>query len=213
MTAEQLLKLMSRRRDVRHFVPGFPLPDEVLQQCLQAAALAPSVGLSQPTRLVVTHNPEMKRRVHAAFKEEWQESFPSSQDLGTESRRQYRQIKLQGILEAPLGMAVFCERPKEFTIGVSAMPEAQEWSVACAIENMWLLLTASGFGMGWVSIVQPDRLRQIFDVPPHWVAMGYLCLGKPATDYEGRPMLESNGWKKSKKLNYWLDSFSENNRH
>lgn len=50
---DQLNDLMRWRRDVRHFHADKPVPDELLAQVLDAIRLAPSVGLSEPWRIVV----------------------------------------------------------------------------------------------------------------------------------------------------------------
>ena len=46
-----LLRLMRRRRDVRRFRTD-PVDDAILRDCLTAFSLAPSVGLSEPWRVV-----------------------------------------------------------------------------------------------------------------------------------------------------------------
>jgi 5,6-dimethylbenzimidazole synthase len=109
----------------------------------------------------------------------------------------HKSLKLDAILDAPVGLAVFCERPQEgsYTIGVQGSKETVVWSCACAIQNLWLSLTAQGYGAGWVSILDFEALKSILDVPKSWEPMGYLCIGKPATDYERKPMLQLLGWK------------------
>lgn len=110
----------------------------------------------------------------------------------------HKSLKLEAIESAPVGIAVFCEPPcdESYTLGASTNKKVFEWSVACAIQNMWLVLTARGYGMGWVSILKSAEFSRILEVPTHWVPMGYLCIGKPATDYDGKPMLDHLGWKK-----------------
>jgi len=58
-----------------------------------------------------------------------------------------------------------------------------------------LSLTEQGYSAGWVSILDYDQLKQVLSVPDDWEPLGYLCIGKPATDYDGQPMLEQVGWK------------------
>ena len=45
-------RAIALRRDMRHFTPSAPLPDEQFERLLQAAHAAPSVGLMQPWRFM-----------------------------------------------------------------------------------------------------------------------------------------------------------------
>ena len=45
-------RVISERRDMRRFVPGSVVPEDVLARLLQAAHAAPSVGLMQPWRFI-----------------------------------------------------------------------------------------------------------------------------------------------------------------
>ncbi|ODN70243.1 5,6-dimethylbenzimidazole synthase [Methylobrevis pamukkalensis] len=47
--------------------------------------------------------------------------------------------------------------------------------------------------MGWVSILDPDHVTAILDIPPHWRLVGYFCLGWPAENHVV-PELEREGW-------------------
>jgi 5,6-dimethylbenzimidazole synthase len=73
------------------------------------------------------------------------------------------------------------------------MPEMAEYSVVAAIGTLWLAARAEGIGMGWVSILTPDRINTLLDVPETWHLVGYFCLGYPQTD-EDIPELERAGW-------------------
>jgi 5,6-dimethylbenzimidazole synthase len=54
---------------------------------------------------------------------------------------------------------------------------------------MWLAARAEGLGMGWVSILDPPRMKQILDVPEAWRFIGYFCLGYPQMESD-TPELE-----------------------
>ncbi len=53
------------RRTVRDFLPD-PVPQEVLDRCLEAARLAPSSSNLQPWEFVVIRDPEVRRAANAA---------------------------------------------------------------------------------------------------------------------------------------------------
>jgi len=67
--ARSFAETLATRRSVREFSPD-PIPDEVLELAIQAAATAPSGANFQPWRFVIVRDPEMKRRVRVAAEEE-----------------------------------------------------------------------------------------------------------------------------------------------
>lgn len=187
-----LYDCIHKRRDTRHFKIDEPLPPEVLTRALQAADKAPSVGLSEPWRFRSIDEQEDRIRLHQHFlkcRTEAEASIPS------EHRRQlHSTLKLEALLSAPTCLAVFCCTPQDYTLGASHDPRVFEWSVACAVQNLWLSLTADGYSLGWVSLLDPSYVGECLRAPDNWQSMGILCIGKPSTDYGGRPMLEQRGW-------------------
>jgi 5,6-dimethylbenzimidazole synthase len=191
MELEMCLKM---RRDTRHFLKD-DVPEIVLQKALTAAHYAPSVGLSEPWRFVVIRNQETKAALKQSF---LNMRAKAEEDLvnDAEKLKLHKSLKLEAIEDAPIGLAVFCEYPKEdYTIGTVWTGETIKWSCVCAIQNLWLSLTEQGYGAGWVSIMDYEELKKVLCVPMDWEALGYFCIGKPATDYGGQPMLEQVGWK------------------
>ena len=112
-----------------------------------------------------------------------------------ETAARYAGLKLSGMDKAPVQLAVFCDdqTPKGKGLGARSMPEMRRYSVVSAITLMWLAARAEGLGMGWVSILDPDRLARDLAVPASWHLVGYLCLGYPETQSD-RAELERLGW-------------------
>ena len=52
---------------------------------------------------------------------------------------------------------------------------------------------AENIGLGWVSIVSNDVLKEQLELPEHIVPVAYLCLGH-VTNFEDKPDLERSGW-------------------
>jgi 5,6-dimethylbenzimidazole synthase len=203
--AMEIEECISRRRDTRHFLSD-EVPERVLNQAFAAAHHAPSVGLSEPWRFVVVQDQKVKQKLFDNFNAIHRNA---TLELTDEKRKQiFLSLKLEAILEAPLGVAVFCEHPatENLTIGIQGTTDAFEWSCACAIQNFWLSLTAQGYSAGWVSILDMNLFKSELKVPETWIPMGYLCVGKPATNYEGIPMLELKKWGKrsSKPVIFYL---------
>ena len=80
-------------------------------------------------------------------------------------------------------------------LGRRTMPESTGFSVAIAIHTLWLAARVEGVGLGWVSILHPEVIAAICDVPAEWRLVGYLCLGYP-TRSEIEPELQREGWER-----------------
>lgn len=188
---DQLDGLLIWRRDVRHFETR-PLEDGLLDTLLDRASLAPSVGNSQPWRLVRIITPERRTAIVAHVEAENVRAAALYQD---ETRMAYDALKLHGLEQAPEHIAVFCDSaPQEGSgLGRQTMPETLAYSAVLAIHTLWLAATARGVGMGWVSILDPLAVTQLLDVPSHWTFIGYLCLGYPVEKHDV-PELERRGW-------------------
>jgi 5,6-dimethylbenzimidazole synthase len=188
---EQLRDLLVWRRDVRRFRCD-PLPDGVLERLIELACLAPSVGLSQPWRFVIVESEAMREAVRNNFAQ------CNAQALAAQSPQRaslYARLKLAGLEEAPAQFAVFADRAtaQGHGLGRQTMPEMIEYSAVTAVHTIWLAARAEGIGMGWVSILDPEPLAAILDVPSEWKFIGYFCLGFPQAD-DTIPELEQAGW-------------------
>ncbi len=191
---EQLTNLMRWRRDVRHFRPDAPVPDEVLEQVLEAIRLAPSVGLSEPWRIVSVQSPEARAKALANFEAANTDALAG---YSGDRAKIYAGLKLSGMREAPVQLAVFCDEGTEKGAGLGAgtMPEARRYSVVSAVMNFWLAARAHGLGVGWVSILDPAQMARDLDVPDGWALVAYLCVGWPVETSE-TPELEKLDWER-----------------
>jgi 5,6-dimethylbenzimidazole synthase len=180
------------RRDVRsHFLPD-PIPPAVLGRILDAAHHSPSVGFMQPWDFIIIGDAAVREAVHASFFE----ANRSAADLYTGERLAlYGSLKLEGIREAPLNLCVTCDRARQKGAGLGRQtdPATDLYSTVCAVQNLWLAARAESLGVGWVSILDFDRLREILAIPPHITPVAYLCIGY-VSEFAAAPQLESAGW-------------------
>jgi 5,6-dimethylbenzimidazole synthase len=183
--------LMRLRRDVRRFRTD-PVDEAVLTRCLDTFRLAPSVGLSEPWRVIRVESDAAR----AAALENYQSANGEAlKGYSGERAQQYSQLKLSGMQEAPVQLAVFCDdaTAKGHGLGAGTMPEMRRYSVVSAITLFWLMLRAEGLGLGWVSILDPDRLCRDLRAPETWRLIGYFCIGWPQ-ECSDIPELETAGW-------------------
>lgn len=189
---DAVYKTIFSRRDVRgEFKPDL-IPDEVLMRVLTAAHHSPSVGFMQPWDFIVVKNTDTKQRIKHAFEVAHAEAAVM---FDGEKRNTYKSFKLEGIMEAPVGICVTCDRSRNgpVVIGRTALPEMDLFSSVCAVQNLWLAARAENLGVGWVSILHNEALLDILKIPENIVPIAYLCMGYVDFFHE-KPELEKAGW-------------------
>ena len=186
-----LAELFKWRRDVRRFRTD-PLDEGELDRLIDLARLAPSVGFSQPWRFVKVQDPARREAVRRNFQACNRDAL---NDYQGERARLYTELKLAGLAEAPVHLAVFCDEATEAGngLGRKTMPETLRYSVVTAVHGLWLAARASGIGVGWVSILEPHAVKDILEVPESWSLIAYLCIGYPEEEHSD-PELERHRW-------------------
>jgi len=198
--ANVLYDLLRWRRDVRHFRPD-PVSHQQLAKLEEAVALAPSVGNSRPWRIVRVESGQLRRRI---IENHEKANCAAADQYEVERRSAYRSLKLAGLSEAPVHLAVFTDLDPcaGHGLGRQTMPETLIYSTVIAIHSLWLAARSLNLGVGWVSILEPDDIRNCLDVPPSWHFTAYLCLGHAAFD-DDTPELERLGWQDETRTS-WL---------
>jgi len=192
---ELLEEILMHRRDVRgnRFI-NTPIFDSEIDKILKAALTAPSVGFSQPWEFVLIKDEKTKQAVKETFSEETKEAALLFKD---EKQKEYVRLKLEGIIESPLNIAVFYKPKEGPVLGQTSMPNMGKYSVVCAIQNMWLMARSLNIGMGWVSILNPEKVKKILNAPSENQLIGYLCFGYTDLFYD-QPELELRKWDRKK---------------
>ena len=187
----QLGELFRWRRDVRRFRRD-PVAPALVDELLDLACLAPSVGHSQPWRFVLVETPGRRAAVCEDFLRCNREALAG---YAGERARLYAGLKLAGLEEAPVHLAVFADEgtPSGHGLGRRTMPETLRYSVVTAVHTLWLAARARGVGVGWVSILDPAEVARILGVPAGWSLVAYLCVGYPEEQHDG-PELARAGW-------------------
>ena len=189
---DAIYRAIFSRRDVRgQFLPT-PVPDEVLSRILIAAHHAPSVGFMQPWNFLVVRSLDTKRRVHAAFAKAHAEAAGMFEG---DRRATYQKLKLEGIVEAPIGICITCDRERTgpAVVGRTHMKTMDLYSSVCAVQNLWLAARAEGLGVGWVSIFHQADLQEALGIPKGITPIAYLCVGY-VSHFHAKPELETAGW-------------------
>ena len=179
------------RRDVRHFRTD-PISDDLIDELLDAASLAPSVGNSQPWRFVSVESETRRQSIRDIFTAC---NLEALQDYRGEKSKLYASLKLEGLKQAPVHLSVFVDTTTQTGSGLGrkTMPETLQYSTVLAVHTLWLAARARGIGVGWVSIIDPEQVRVVLDVPDSWELVGYLCIGYPKEEH-AVPELVRQGW-------------------
>jgi 5,6-dimethylbenzimidazole synthase len=188
---ERFAELLRWRRDVRRFRPDAIDPG-LIEKLLRLASLAPSVGLSQPWRFVLVETEPRRQAIR--------DNFALANDAALkgyagERQARYAQLKLEGLSQAPVHLAVCADETtgQGHGLGRQTMPETVRYSVVAAIQTLWLAARAEGLGVGWISILDPKAACATLDLPAGWTFVAYLCLGWPEEEHDD-PELERHGW-------------------
>lgn len=188
-------RAIRERRDVRHFKRG-PLEPGQLERFLTAAHHGPSVGYMQPWRFVRITDAALRARIHAHVNEE---RIKTAEALGQRAE-EFMKLKVEGILECAEVLVVgLVDKRDQYVFGRRTMPEMDLASAACALQNFWLAARAEGIGAGWVSMFDPQRLRDIVGMPDGSQPIAVLCVGHVHEFYTA-PMLELEKWDQRRPL-------------
>lgn len=190
-----LKNIIASRRDIRgnNFIDK-NISNKKLKIILESALNAPSVGYSQPWEFIVVDE-EKKNLVYEHFTKAFNKSKTKFLD-----KPLYNSLKLEGIKESNINIAVYYKKSSSNVLGQTYMKRTGEYSVVCAILNMWLTARALNIGMGWVSILKPKKINKIFDIDKNeYKFIAYLCFGY-TKEFYNEPELKKLKWNKKKKL-------------
>jgi nitroreductase len=155
ISPESLLALLKGRRSIRRYRPD-PVPDEMVEQLLEAGRWAPSASNRQPWEFIVVRDEEIRRQVaqHAA----------------------YYFIRWAHVEEAPL-LIVMCGDSRN-----RVYRQFLHEDVGLAGGQMMLEAHALGLGTCWIGGLEREAIAAILRVPDHLEIVGLLTVGFPAED-------------------------------
>lgn len=190
-----LRNIIASRRDIRgnNFI-NKKISNKKLKIILESALNAPSVGYSQPWEFIIVDE-EQKDLVYNHFNKSFEKSKTKFLD-----KPLYNSLKLEGIKESAINIAVYYKKSSLNILGQTYMKRTGEYSVVCAILNMWLTARVLNIGMGWVSILKPKKINKIFNIDKkEYKFIAYLCFGY-TKEFYSEPELKKLKWNKKRKL-------------
>ncbi len=147
-----LMQLIKARRSVRHYSPD-PVPDDLLEQVLEAGRWAPSASNRQPWAFVLVREAELRSQVaaHAA----------------------YYFVRWAAVEEAP-ALIVLCGY-----CGSRVYRRFLHEDIGLAGAQMMLQARALGLGTCWIGGLDREAIAAILRVPVDWEVVGLLAVGYP----------------------------------
>ncbi len=155
MDSQQLMELIKGRRSVRKYADR-PVPDELVEQILEAGRWAPSGLNNQPWRFVVVREPGLRSRL-AGF-------------------TRYGKV----IEAAPVVIPVFIHKPSMYN------DVKDHQSLGACLQNMLLMAHGLGLGAVWLGEIlnQAEAVRQALELGEEFELMAVVALGWPASGKE-----------------------------
>ncbi len=183
---------IQKRRSIRKYAPD-DVPEEMIDQMLEAARLAPSASNSQPWRFLVVRDKELRKGLRRLcldqrFIEEAPVVIICFGDLerySPEARKKRRQeFTDSGVLETLTGRFADPEFQAEME-ALPAPPREQQLIGArantyIAIEHLVLMAAALGLGTCWVGAFEPAEINRFFGLADNLVPVAVIPVGYPA---------------------------------
>jgi nitroreductase len=155
ISPEAVLALLKARRSIRRYRPD-PVPDEMVEELLEAGRWAPSASNRQPWHFIVVRDPAILQEVaqHAA----------------------YFFIRWAHVAEAPL-LIVLCGEARN-----RVYRQFLHEDIGLAGSQIMLQAKALGLGTCWIGGLDRKAIRGVLKVPDHVEIVGLLTVGFPAED-------------------------------
>lgn len=166
--------LIRNRRSVfpDQFATGKTIPDEIIEQILENATWAPSHGLNEPWHFTVFTGKGLQQL--ADFQSELYRKEAGNGFV----EKKYEKLKRQP-LRASHVIAIGMKRKLNTKI-----PEIEDIeAVACAVQNIYLSITAYGLGGYWTTggITYYESARPFFGLNTEDRLLGFFYIGYIAT--------------------------------
>jgi nitroreductase len=149
------MALLKSRRSVRRYRPD-PVPDEMIEQLLEAGRVAPSASNRQPWAFVVVRDPEIVARV--------------AQNAA------YAIVRWAHVAEAPLLIVLCGHRTSR------VYQQFLHEDIGLAGGQIMLQARALGLGTCWIGGLDRQAIASILKVPEEWEVVGLLTVGFPDED-------------------------------
>jgi nitroreductase len=149
----EILEAIRTRRSIRKY-KSTPIPEGVLKEVLSAARMAPSGVNSQPWKLIVVTDEDIKRRLVPACNGQ------------------------KFIAEAPVIIAG-CGFPDDAYGTIGGYMNGYVMDVTIAMDHLILAAASAGLGTCWIGAFKEEKVKEVLGVPPDVKIVALTPLGYP----------------------------------
>ncbi|RYF88396.1 MAG: nitroreductase [Chitinophagaceae bacterium] len=190
MQADQLNELIRNRRSVfpKQFVPGKPVDDDIIKEILTNATWAPNHGQTEPWEFTVFSGEGLQK--FANFQSELYKQTSG------ENFTQGNYEKLQNTPLLASHIIALCMKRTT----TKRIPEIEDIeAVACAVQNIYLSVTAYGLGGYWTSggVTYKPEAKAFFNLGEEDKLLGFFYIGHvevPSPSAKRQPLEEKVTW-------------------
>ena len=183
---------MSTLRAVRRLRPD-PIPDDVMDRVLQAAAWAPTGGNMQPWRVIVVTSSERKQALADIYKPAWYryakgydkriEQLPEDEAEKARRNRIAGDYLADHLHEAPT-ILMFVADPQMMAITDAKLDRVSMvggGSVYTAVQNAMLAARTEGLGCVLTTLhcLAEEEVKEALQIPEGWATLAMVPLGYP----------------------------------
>ena len=170
-----LFDVIHKRRSVRKYLPT-PVPQEHIEQILDAARMAATAGNQQPWKFLVIRD---RARIDALKEACIQRSLAIAKQRGTPTEAQLEESRKRAteyytdILSAPVYIVVLTDNESKYpTYSVHDGP--------LAAGNLMLAARALGYGtVYFTDSIPPDVTKDVLDIPDRYTRVCITPVGVP----------------------------------
>lgn len=183
------LQLVQKQRSIRLFKPD-PLPDEYIDDILEAARFTPSGANAQPWEIVVVKDKIIKDQIVEIIKEESISSYKLGQTRPLEEQHptDRRRHAHPGFPSAPVFFVLFSDPRLEDAYPMAAQAYDSHGITVSSMANLFMYMhlaaTSLGLASQWVSATShpiPQALiKQLLGVPRSFILYDTMIAGYPA---------------------------------
>ena len=187
-----IYEMMSTLRAVRRLRPD-PIPDDVMDRVLQAAAWAPTGGNMQPWRVIVVTSSERKQALADIYKPAWYryakgydkriEQLPADEAEKARRNRIAGDYLADHLHEAPT-ILMFVADPQMMAITDAKLDRVAMvggGSGYTAVQNAMLAARTEGLGCVLTTLhcLAEEEVKEALRIPEGWATLAIVPLGYP----------------------------------
>jgi nitroreductase len=166
--------VVTHRRMVRRYLPGRPVPPDVVERIVGNALRGPSAGFSQGFGFLVLDEPEgiAQFRQAAAPEQEPENWFAATFDAP---------LVIVACSNKDAYLDRYAQPDKGFTDRSDAWWPAPYWDIDTGFGVLLMLLTAVDGGLGacffGIAKTRLEAVREAFGIPDHFLPIGAVTIG------------------------------------